>query len=53
MNLPESTFAAAVANDLARRPEDDAAVLLYDLDARDLPEPPGLTPLRLLGVYRC
>ncbi|MFT2748616.1 hypothetical protein ACMT9U_03445 [Clavibacter sp. Sh2036] len=52
MNLPEGAFAAAVANDLARRPDDDAAVLLYDLDARDLPEPPGFTPLRLLGVYR-
>ncbi|MBT1634192.1 hypothetical protein FGG90_02745 [Clavibacter tessellarius] len=52
MDLPEGAFAAAVANDLARRPDDDAAVLLYDLDARDLPEPPGLTPLRLLGAYR-
>jgi hypothetical protein len=50
--LPEGDFAEAAESDLNRRPHDDAAVLLYDLDARDLPEPSDSTPLRLLGVYR-
>jgi hypothetical protein len=52
MRLPEGDFAEAAESDLSRRPHDDAAVLLYDLDARDLPKPSDSTPLRLLGVYR-
>lgn len=45
-------FAARADADLVKRPDDDGALLLFDVDARDLPAPSGPAPLRLLGVYR-